>query len=110
MTPTEGAEPFKPREPREVIIRPGDWKCSGCGAQVFANRSECFKCGGTEGEELTPTEGAEAWVPQPREPREPKPVRPGDWACSGCGAHNFASRSDCFRCGGTEGEEMTPTT
>ncbi|CAM6103080.1 unnamed protein product [Calypogeia fissa] len=28
-------------------------------------------------------------------------VRPGDWYCSagGCGAHNFASRSNCFRCG-----------
>ncbi|BBM98445.1 hypothetical protein MPTK1_1g13610 [Marchantia polymorpha subsp. ruderalis] len=28
-------------------------------------------------------------------------VRPGDWYCpaSGCGAHNFASRSNCFKCG-----------
>ncbi|KAH9544856.1 hypothetical protein CY35_12G017400 [Sphagnum magellanicum] len=28
-------------------------------------------------------------------------VRPGDWYCpsSGCGAHNFASRNNCFKCG-----------
>lgn len=25
-------------------------------------------------------------------------VRPGDWYCN-CGAHNFASRSSCFKCG-----------
>ena len=24
-------------------------------------------------------------------------VRPGDWYCT-CGAHNFASRSSCFKC------------
>ena len=24
--------------------------------------------------------------------------RPGDWTCPGCGAHNFASRSVCFKC------------
>ncbi|KAJ1413407.1 Zinc finger, RanBP2-type [Sesbania bispinosa] len=28
-------------------------------------------------------------------------VRPGDWYCdvANCGAHNFASRSNCFKCG-----------
>ena len=24
--------------------------------------------------------------------------RPGDWICNGCRAHNFASRSACFKC------------
>ena len=24
--------------------RPGDWKCSGCGSNNFARRTECFKC------------------------------------------------------------------
>jgi hypothetical protein len=24
--------------------------------------------------------------------------RPGDWICTGCRAHNFASRSACFKC------------
>jgi len=26
-------------------VRPGDWACPGCGANVFASKSECFKCG-----------------------------------------------------------------
>mmetsp|Transcript_29639 Transcript_29639/g.53092 ORF Transcript_29639/g.53092 Transcript_29639/m.53092 type:complete len:171 (+) Transcript_29639:84-596(+) len=25
--------------------RPGDWECSKCGANVFASKDECFKCG-----------------------------------------------------------------
>merc|ERR1719513_429361 len=24
--------------------------------------------------------------------------RPGDWNCQACMAHNFASRSECFKC------------
>lgn len=38
-------------------------------------------------------------------------VRPGDWNCGSCGAHNFASRNACFKChapksemGGGDGE------
>ncbi|KAL3689652.1 hypothetical protein R1sor_015961 [Riccia sorocarpa] len=33
-------------------------------------------------------------------------VRPGDWDCSagGCGAHRFASRSNCFKCGAYKDE------
>mmetsp|Transcript_40963 Transcript_40963/g.105753 ORF Transcript_40963/g.105753 Transcript_40963/m.105753 type:complete len:215 (-) Transcript_40963:64-708(-) len=25
--------------------RPGDWECPGCGANVFASKDACFKCG-----------------------------------------------------------------
>eukprot|EP00440_Ansanella_granifera_P072752 gb/GFBE01078952.1/.p1 GENE.gb/GFBE01078952.1/~~gb/GFBE01078952.1/.p1 ORF type:complete len:161 (+),score=40.14 gb/GFBE01078952.1/:1-483(+) len=25
--------------------RPGDWECPKCGANVFASKDECFKCG-----------------------------------------------------------------
>ena len=25
-------------------------------------------------------------------------VRPGDWNCPSCNAHNFASRNECFKC------------
>ena len=24
--------------------RPGDWTCSGCGANVFASKNSCFRC------------------------------------------------------------------
>ena len=26
-------------------VREGDWKCPMCGANVFASKNECFKCG-----------------------------------------------------------------
>ena len=26
-------------------------------------------------------------------------MKPGDWRCAACSEHNFASRSECFRCG-----------
>ena len=26
-------------------VRPGDWTCLQCGANVFASKSSCFKCG-----------------------------------------------------------------
>ena len=34
-----------------------------------------------------------------REQREPQAMRPGDWRCPSCDAHNFAARDACFRCG-----------
>jgi len=30
---------------------------------------------------------------------QPSSFRPGDWMCTQCGAHNYASKSLCFRCG-----------
>ena len=33
------------------------------------------------------------------EPPEPAAMRPGDWRCPSCDAHNFAARDACFRCG-----------
>ena len=26
-------------------VRPGDWTCPGCKANVFASKHSCFKCG-----------------------------------------------------------------
>lgn len=32
-------------------------------------------------------------------PRRPAPAfREGDWYCKDCNTHNFASRSQCFKC------------
>ena len=25
-------------------VRPGDWRCPSCGANVFASKTECFRC------------------------------------------------------------------
>ena len=74
-------------------VRPGDWTCPSCGANVFASKSACFRCqtprnggacgGGHMGGSAPPGGGD---------------VRPGDWTCPGCGANVFASKSNCFRC------------
>ena len=31
-------------------------------------------------------------------------MRPGDWSCSSCNAHNYANREQCFKCGKPKGE------
>ncbi|KAH6757568.1 hypothetical protein C2S51_038716 [Perilla frutescens var. frutescens] len=60
--------------------RPGDWNCRSCQHLNFQRRDSCQRCG---------------------DPRPGPDVRPGDWYCAvaNCGAHNFASRSSCFKCG-----------
>ncbi|KAJ6963345.1 TATA-binding protein-associated factor 2N-like [Populus alba x Populus x berolinensis] len=78
--------------------RPGDWNCRSCQHLNFQRRDSCQRCGdprsagdfggfgGRGGSSLGFT-GSD--------------VRPGDWYCTAgnCGAHNFASRSSCFKCG-----------
>ena len=41
--PPPGGPP--PPGPGGGDVRPGDWTCPGCGSNVFASKSECFKCG-----------------------------------------------------------------
>ena len=68
-------------------VRPGDWNCPKCAANVFASKFSCFKCG----------------EPKPGIGTPPAPsgdnVRPGDWVCGSCNANVFGSKSACFRCG-----------
>eukprot|EP00927_Polykrikos_kofoidii_P061348 TRINITY_DN56184_c0_g1_i1.p1 TRINITY_DN56184_c0_g1~~TRINITY_DN56184_c0_g1_i1.p1 ORF type:complete len:249 (-),score=29.56 TRINITY_DN56184_c0_g1_i1:201-947(-) len=49
-------------------VRPGDWRCPGCGANVFGTKDTCFKCG-----EAKPKSGS----------RGPSPASNGG---GGCGA------------------------
>lgn len=83
--------------------RPGDWNCRSCNHLNFQRRESCQRCteprassggeygissfGGRSGG------GSYGFITGPD-------VRPGDWYCSvaNCGAHNFASRSSCFKC------------
>ena len=96
------------------VRRPGDWTCPGCAAHNFASRSVCFKCknakpgggfGGAGGD-------VGAKVSEPAGGPAGGNFRPGDWICSGCRAHNFASRSACFKCkqrkAGGEGSGSAP--
>lgn len=82
------------------MSRPGDWNCRSCQHLNFQRRDSCQRCGdprsgggdfggfgGRGASSFGFTTGSD--------------VRPGDWYCSAgsCGAHNFASRSSCFKCG-----------
>ncbi|KAF9613271.1 hypothetical protein IFM89_006770 [Coptis chinensis] len=84
--------------------RPGDWNCRSCQHHNFSRRDSCQRCGdqrsgggdfgsfGGRGSSSYGFSGSD--------------VRPGDWYCAAgnCGAHNFASRSSCFKCGAFKDE------
>ena len=71
-------------------VRPGDWTCNGCGANVFASKTACFRC-------QAPKPGFEN-MGGGGKGGAGGDVRPGDWTCPGCGANVFASKNSCFRC------------
>ncbi|KAE8700163.1 UPF0481 protein [Hibiscus syriacus] len=88
--------------------RPGDWNCSSCQHLNFQRRDSCQRCGeprrgGERGEYGSfggsRGGGSSLGFTGPD-------VRPGDWYCTvgNCGAHNFASRSSCFKCGAAKDE------
>ena len=99
--------PFSGGPPR----REGDWTCPTCSANVFASRSECFRC-------HTPKPGGAAVVRAPSGGRGygskrggynggssfvgpfsgGPPRREGDWTCPTCSANVYATRTACFRC------------
>ncbi|XP_076891259.1 RNA-binding protein involved in heterochromatin assembly dri1-like [Bidens hawaiensis] len=82
------------------MSRPGDWNCRSCQHLNFQRRESCQRCGETKhggyggGRGSMITASAFSFNTGPD-------VRPGDWYCNvgNCGAHNFASRSSCFKCG-----------
>lgn len=104
-----------------VDVKPGDWKCPGCGLNVFARRFECFKCNtpkpvlklwekcdsvtGSEyfrnrvtGEMVweAPTDVDADFTGGALDARDG--IRPGDWICPGCGLNVFAKKTECFKC------------
>ncbi|KAJ4826585.1 hypothetical protein Tsubulata_008534 [Turnera subulata] len=93
-------------------VRPGDWYCTvgNCGAHNFASRSTCFKCGVSKDDHSSSAGSFDADMSSSRAFRGygfgggGSTSRPGwksgDWICtrSGCNEHNFASRTECYRC------------
>ena len=83
--------------------RPGDWNCRTCNHLNFQRRESCQRCGeprsggGDYGGGFGGGRGSSSFGGFTTGPD----VRPGDWYCTvgNCGAHNFASRSSCFKCG-----------
>ncbi|XP_065867576.1 uncharacterized protein [Euphorbia lathyris] len=87
------------------MSRPGDWNCRSCQHLNFQRRDSCQRCGdsrsgggGGAGGEFG---GFGGRVGSSFGFSTGSDVRPGDWYCTAgnCGAHNFASRSSCFKCG-----------
>ncbi|KAI4380950.1 hypothetical protein MLD38_007077 [Melastoma candidum] len=90
-------------------VRPGDWYCAigNCGTHNFANRTTCFRCGALREEVNTEGGAFESEVHQWMGTGMGGGVsnnrpgwRAGDWICTrlGCNEHNFANRTECFRC------------
>eukprot|EP00884_Botryococcus_braunii_P019802 jgi/Botrbrau1/6505/Bobra.0034s0078.1 len=80
--------------------RPGDWQCAACRSHNFASRARCFQCmaekpfsAGTAGGPDSMFRSSTAAAAPPAN------FKPGDWLCQSCRTHNFASRTQCFRCG-----------
>ncbi|KAI4379456.1 hypothetical protein MLD38_005751 [Melastoma candidum] len=69
----------------------GDWMCAACQHQNFKKREACQRCG-------YPKFGGPDVAMYLCNRTE---VLAGDWYCTslGCGAHNYASRPTCYRCG-----------
>ncbi|XP_054782482.1 uncharacterized protein LOC129289695 [Prosopis cineraria] len=90
------------------MSRPGDWTCRSCQHLNFQRRDMCQRCGdskygdfGYGGVRMTTTTMGSSSFGFNSTASTGSDVRPGDWYCSAgsCGAHNFASRSSCFKCG-----------
>lgn len=86
------------------MSRPGDWNCRTCSHLNFQRRESCHRCGEprTGGGAADFAFGGRGGGSSPFASFTTGPdVRPGDWYCplGNCGAHNFASRSSCFKCG-----------
>nr|XP_027084221.1 TATA-binding protein-associated factor 2N-like isoform X1 [Coffea arabica] len=86
------------------MSRPGDWNCRSCQYLNFQRRDSCQRCGdprpGERGGDFMGRGNSSFGFSSGPD------VRPGDWYCSfgTCGAHNFASRSSCFKCGALKDE------
>ena len=61
-------------------VRPGDWTCPGCQANVFASKSQCYRCGeGKPGGGGGGGGGGYGGGYGGGGDRPPPNVRPGDW-------------------------------
>ncbi|KAL5783152.1 hypothetical protein ACOSP7_008181 [Xanthoceras sorbifolium] len=94
------------------MSRPGDWNCRSCSHLNFQRRDSCQRCGeprpggGERGDFGGSFGGVRGGGSSPFGYSTGPDVRPGDWYCTfgNCGAHNFASRSSCFKCGASKDE------
>ncbi|XP_051131426.1 uncharacterized protein LOC127251666 [Andrographis paniculata] len=82
--------------PRTEMLA-GDWYCGAlnCGSHNYASRTSCYRCGaakdycgfsaGVMASAGYPSDSLPGW-------------KTGDWICSRCSMHNYASRTECYKC------------
>ncbi|XP_031376609.1 TATA-binding protein-associated factor 2N-like isoform X2 [Punica granatum] len=91
------------------MSRPGDWNCRSCYHLNFQRRDSCQRCGEPRPGDRGDYGGFGGRGSSPFGIYNTGPdVRPGDWYCTigNCGAHNFASRSSCFKCGAMKDDSI----
>ncbi|XP_028752696.1 zinc finger Ran-binding domain-containing protein 2-like isoform X1 [Neltuma alba] len=82
----------------------GDWFCTAmnCGAHNYASRSSCYRCGATKDDYASLYAGNMVGSGgYGSDCSFPPGWKSGDWICTGrygCGVHNYASRTECFKC------------
>lgn len=118
-----------PKAPTGENAKPGDWLCPSCSNHNFSRRITCNKCncpkpgagipamGGLQssvdfsdplrafGAMMAASLGIQIpGVPSaaPAAGGTPKNFKPGDWMCSSCSNHCFASRDSCNKCGSSK--------
>lgn len=99
------------------MSRPGDWNCRTCNHLNFMRRESCQRCTEPRSTSAAVDYAAAAAfnIAPSRATSSPfafttgPDVRPGDWYCTlaNCGAHNFASRSSCFKCGAPKDDNFS---
>ena len=80
----------------EVVMKPGDWECIVCKDHNYARNVKCRTCGGDK--DPSTVEKSEKKDHHHRNGHNDVKMKPGDWCCSKCSAHNFSYRSACFKC------------
>lgn len=91
---------------RVAEVLPGDWYCPifSCKAHNYASRTNCFSCrapkpyiyadGAIYGDNAMMSYGGHG------SEVSPPGWKTGDWICTrpGCGLHNYACRTECYKC------------
>ncbi|CAE8638214.1 unnamed protein product [Polarella glacialis] len=85
----------------------GNWMCPSCNNDNFPMRTSCNRCklpkmGGGMGMQAMGMQGMPGMMMPGMMPMmmgmPANNMRPGDWMCPACDAHNYASKTNCHKC------------
>eukprot|EP01130_Rhizamoeba_saxonica_P007811 TRINITY_DN3160_c2_g4_i1.p1 TRINITY_DN3160_c2_g4~~TRINITY_DN3160_c2_g4_i1.p1 ORF type:complete len:412 (-),score=49.93 TRINITY_DN3160_c2_g4_i1:452-1687(-) len=98
-----------------IQIKPGDWNCGQCNELNFSSRDQCRKCGAGKYANATSSYNRRNNRQSSRSNNinistSSIQSKPGDWNCSQCKDLNFASRTQCHKCGASKTTLSNSTT